>query len=236
MSGWLSNTDNSNRIKSIYVKGFVDIKDGDLKLRNGNLYVGNDANIQGNVIINNSLGIGTIPNFPFDISGNANFRNNLYISNDLSLNNRLFVIGDVSMNNNLFVVNSITGTMNTTSDYRIKQNIQSLTLSSFNIDSLRPVMYDNKLTKKTEFGLIAHEVQELFPFVVNGEKDGPDYQSVNYVEFISLLIHEVQQMKQSANSLLPLMQITQHQHELISGLQKQIDNLQNNHNNDSENM
>ena len=83
---------------------------------------------------------------------------------------------------------------NSTSDYRIKDNVKTLNEND-TIDNLRPVKYTNKLTNKTDVGLIAHELQELFPFLVNGEKDGPNYQSVNYIGLIGLLIKEIQNLK-----------------------------------------
>jgi len=44
-------------------------------------------------------------------------------------------------------------------------------------------------------GFIAHEVQEEFPFLVEGEKDGENMQSINYDGFIGLLVKEVQDLK-----------------------------------------
>jgi hypothetical protein len=39
-------------------------------------------------------------------------------------------------------------------------------------------------------------VQEVFPQFVEGEKDGEDYQSVNYTGLIAVLVKEIQQLKQ----------------------------------------
>jgi hypothetical protein len=50
-------------------------------------------------------------------------------------------------------------------------------------------------------GFIAHEVQEIFPFLVNGEKDGKELQSINYTGFISLLVKEVQDLKKENKRL-----------------------------------
>ena len=229
MSNWLVNSLNSNLIKSVYVKGFLDISGGDVITRNGNLYIAKDTELMGNVIINQNIGIGNYnPVYPLDVSGNAKFRNNVYVEGDISLNGRLFVKGDVSMNSRLYVAGGITTSAFTnTSDYRIKHNVQSLASTTFNVDALRPVFYDNELTQKPEFGLLAHEVQELFPFAVNGEKDGADYQSVNYVEFISLLIHEIQGLKKITNELLPLVEETQSQQKIIDDLREQLLVIQN---------
>jgi hypothetical protein len=50
-------------------------------------------------------------------------------------------------------------------------------------------------------GLIAHELQEVFPFLVHGEKDGKDYQSINYTGLIPLLINEIQNLKKEIQIL-----------------------------------
>ena len=50
-------------------------------------------------------------------------------------------------------------------------------------------------------GLIAHEVQEIYPFIVNEEKDGEKYQSVNYTSLIALLIKEIKELKQRVKVL-----------------------------------
>jgi hypothetical protein len=55
--------------------------------------------------------------------------------------------------------------------------------------------YINKESKREDIGLIAHELQEIYPFLVNGEKDGHEYQSVNYIGLIGILIKEIQDLK-----------------------------------------
>jgi hypothetical protein len=88
------------------------------------------------------------------------------------------------------------GSFLTLSDYRIKENVLSLdSLTQMTIDNLRPVKYTNKITRRNDIGLIAHELQEHYPFLVMGEKDGEKNQSVNYTGLIGLLIKEIQQLK-----------------------------------------
>lgn len=86
------------------------------------------------------------------------------------------------------------------SDYRIKDNIKELD-PSFNVDKLKPVTYLNKLTGTQDIGLIAHEVQEIYPNLVNGEKDGKYNQSVNYIGLIGVLINEIQNLKKEVKEL-----------------------------------
>ena len=88
----------------------------------------------------------------------------------------------------------------TPSDYRIKENVKSLRETAYTIDNLNPVHYFNTLTKKDDFGFIAHELQEQYPFLVTGEKDGEKNQAVNYLALISLLTNEIQQLKQQVKN------------------------------------
>ena len=90
---------------------------------------------------------------------------------------------------------------NALSDYRIKENVVPLSDTSYNIDNLRPITYTNTIRNKQDIGLIAHEVQEEFSFLVTGEKDGEHNQSVNYTGLIGVLIHEIQQLKKRVNEL-----------------------------------
>jgi hypothetical protein len=86
-------------------------------------------------------------------------------------------------------------------DYRLKTDVIPLSDTFYNIDKLRPVAYTVISTKKREIGLIAHEVQEEFPLLVSGEKDGEHNQSVDYTGLIGVLIHEIQQLKKRVNEL-----------------------------------
>jgi len=83
---------------------------------------------------------------------------------------------------------------NATSDYREKDNVMELN-ETFTVDVLRPVVYDFKPLGKKHIGFIAHEVQEFYPFLVSGEKDGPASQSMNYNGFIGILTKEIQVLK-----------------------------------------
>jgi hypothetical protein len=84
---------------------------------------------------------------------------------------------------------------NATSDYRIKSNVIALSDTSYSVDLLRPVTYMNKTLGKQDIGFIAHEVQEQIPFLVNGEKDSEEYQTLNYTGLIGLLTKEIQDLK-----------------------------------------
>ena len=94
------------------------------------------------------------------------------------------------------------GTFNAVSDYRIKYNVNSLLSNdTITVDNLLPIEYD-LVGGKHDMGFLAHEVQEIFPFLVTGEKDGDDIQSLNYNGFIALLVKEIQELKKDKNKLL----------------------------------
>jgi hypothetical protein len=94
-----------------------------------------------------------------------------------------------------------TGTITSGSDYRIKNNISELNLADYSVDHLRPVIFKFKDNNKTNIGLIAHELQEYYPFLVDGEKDGNSTQTVNYIGLIGVLIKEIQLLKERINML-----------------------------------
>jgi hypothetical protein len=89
---------------------------------------------------------------------------------------------------------------NTTSDYRIKGDVTRLD-ETFSVDNLRPVTYTNLNSRKQDIGLIAHELQEVYPFLVTGEKNGQEMQTVNYTGLIGVLIKEIQDLKQDVAQL-----------------------------------
>ena len=102
---------------------------------------------------------------------------------------------------NIISCNTVTATggitalsFTSTSDYRIKENVVSLN-DTYIVDGLNPVKYFNKLSKKEDIGLIAHELGEIYPILVNGEKDGSETQSVNYTGLIPILIKEIKELK-----------------------------------------
>ena len=48
-------------------------------------------------------------------------------------------------------------------------------------------------------GILA--IRSIFPFLVNGLKDGPQNQSLNYIGLIGLLVKEIQELKDTVTKL-----------------------------------
>jgi hypothetical protein len=184
----------SSGVTGIYYNGYVGIGTSgpteSLEIYNGNIFVNNGG-----------------ANFPTYLPGSTGLvgTNNIALWNNMLLGstgstgstgpgyyNYITKIGNSNISNNLIV----SGTITSGSDYRIKKSIKSLTLEDTNrIDKLNPVYYEYTQTNKPCFGLIAHEIQEHYPFLVEGEKDGKDIQTVNYIGLISILIKEIQMLK-----------------------------------------
>lgn len=91
----------------------------------------------------------------------------------------------------------------TSSDYRLKENVQPMQGALDTIARLNPVTYTWKVDGSDGQGFIAHELQEVFPDAVTGEKDAvdgegnPKYQGVDssfLVPTLAAAIKEQQQM------------------------------------------
>lgn len=74
------------------------------------------------------------------------------------------------------IVQSAVGTTyNTTSDYRLKNDVADLEGSNAFINALRPRSWIWESTGEPGAGFVAHEVQEVSPTSVHGEKDAVDH-------------------------------------------------------------
>jgi hypothetical protein len=88
---------------------------------------------------------------------------------------------------------------NTSSDYRLKQNISDITNAEYIIEQLKPVSFEFKSEPGIRVnGFIAHEVQEIIPLCVSGDKDAvdasgnPEYQGIDTGFMISYVIKMLQ--------------------------------------------
>ena len=146
----------------------------------------------GGLSINGPIIIDNVPSTP-SINSDIIFLNptqSIIWPNSLSITTDIPNTG-ILIDGNLTVTGTITSSP---SDYRIKDIIEPLN-SSYTVDDLKPVKYFNKKSKKEEIGFIAHEMQEKYPCLVTGEKDGEDLQTLNYIGLIGVLVQEIQQLK-----------------------------------------
>jgi trimeric autotransporter adhesin len=84
---------------------------------------------------------------------------------------------------------------NTTSDYRLKHSIQPMLNALEKIEQLNPVSYKWNADNSDGEGFIAHELQEIIPYAVTGEKDGEMMQGVDYSRLTPLLVKAIQEQQ-----------------------------------------
>ena len=83
----------------------------------------------------------------------------------------------------------------TSSDYRLKENVEPIQNGLQRLKQLNPVQFDWKVDGTTSEGFIAHEVQEIFPDAVGGEKDGEEMQGMDYGRITPLLVKAIQEQQ-----------------------------------------
>ena len=87
---------------------------------------------------------------------------------------------------------------NSTSDETLKSNIVKLHHSLIN--NINPVQFNWKDTGKTSYGVIAQELETIFPELVNINDDG--IKSVSYIPMIAMLIAKVQYLENRIEELI----------------------------------
>jgi hypothetical protein len=90
---------------------------------------------------------------------------------------------------------------NTTSDYRLKQNIQTMQNALATVSALKPVTYKWKADNSNGQGFIAHELAEVCPQAVTGQKDAvdangnPQYQGIDTSFLVATLTAAIQEQQ-----------------------------------------
>jgi hypothetical protein len=90
---------------------------------------------------------------------------------------------------------------NTSSDYRLKEDINPMTGALARVTALKPCTYKWKETGFTGQGFIAHELQEVVPECVTGEKDAVDaegkpvYQGIDTSFLVATLTAAIQEQQ-----------------------------------------
>jgi len=147
---------------------------------NGATFASNNVKVSGNIVFND----GTVMN---------TYDNNILSTNPTVFKTSTFTSLDICGN-------LVAGSYATSSDYRIKTNIVELD-ETYTVDKLRPVKYYQTQINREKYGLIAHELQEHYPDLVIGEKDGSELQRVNYTGLIAILINDIKRLKNEITEL-----------------------------------
>jgi hypothetical protein len=92
-------------------------------------------------------------------------------------------------------VNTSNTSYNTSSDYRLKENIAPMTGALAKVTQLKPCSWTWKLDGSAGQGFIAHELQAIIPDAVTGEKDGEQMQGVDTSYLVATLTAAIQELK-----------------------------------------
>ena len=93
-------------------------------------------------------------------------------------------------------VNGATGVTSylSASDYRLKEDLQDFQGLNL-VSNIKVYNYKWKSADERTYGVMAHELQEVLPQAVVGEKDHEEMQSVDYSKIVPLLVKSIQELK-----------------------------------------
>jgi hypothetical protein len=93
------------------------------------------------------------------------------------------------------------------SDYRLKENVVQMTGALDRVNQLNPSRFNFIGHEETVDGFLAHELQQVVPQAVTGEKDAtkedgtPKYQGVDHSQIVPLLVGAIKELKQEIETL-----------------------------------
>jgi hypothetical protein len=105
-----------------------------------------------------------------------------------------------SVDTGSITTDTVNTSYNITSDYRLKENVRPIDGALDRLQQLNPVRFSWKQAPSIESeGFIAHELQEVVPAAVTGQKDAekdgqPEYQGVDLSKLVPLLVSAVQEL------------------------------------------
>jgi len=94
------------------------------------------------------------------------------------------------------------GTITETSAERFKTNITTLDSQIENVSLLKPVSFNWKEDNREDIGLIAEEINEVYPELIGKNPNG-EIQGVKYSKLTTILIKSIQELSEK-NKLLEL--------------------------------
>ena len=80
------------------------------------------------------------------------------------------------------------------SDYRLKEDLQDFKGLDL-VSNIKVYDYKWKSADERTYGVVAHELQEVLPQAVDGNKDDEQMQGVDYSKIVPLLVKSIQELK-----------------------------------------
>jgi len=154
------------------------------------------------------------PSLPSDSVGGAGFENAADSRMILNLSTTTTSTRNVAVFRN---PNNAVGTIavggsgtafNTSSDYRLKENVVTEWDATTRLKQLKPSRFNFKADADTTVdGFLAHEVSTIIPEAISGEKDAvdtdgnPEYQGIDHSKLVPLLTKALQESIARADAL-----------------------------------
>ena len=136
--------------------------------------------------------------YAYNASGGADAS---FVSKVTSTNCRLAAFVYSSTTVGTITTNGTSTSYNTSSDYRLKENIALMTGALATVAQLKPCTYNWKSDGSEGQGFIAHELAEIVPNAVTGEKDAVDsdgnpiYQGIDTSFLVATLTAAIQEQQ-----------------------------------------
>ena len=92
-------------------------------------------------------------------------------------------------------------TYGTSSDYRLKTDIQDMSSATSRLLALKPINFKWIAGDTRADGFLAHEVAEVVPEAVVGEKDGTEIQLIDQSKLIPILVKTIQELEARITAL-----------------------------------
>ncbi|MGB0346947.1 MAG: tail fiber domain-containing protein, partial [Balneolaceae bacterium] len=141
----------------------------------------------------------SLPEVSMNSQNDANAEFIARVENNGSVDFATLSIADENLSNQVFISGengSVTATtLNQTSDSRLKTNVTTLSNALVNTLEMRGVSYnwiDENKSQNTQIGVIAQEVEEIYPEFVHTNDEG--MKSVNYSQMVAVLIEAVKEL------------------------------------------
>ena len=125
-------------------------------------------------------------------SGMRFYKSGIYDSNAIGFLNGSSTVGNIN-------INASSTSYNTTSDYRLKENVTSITDGITRVKQLQPKRFNFIGDTSVVDGFIAHEAKQVVPEAVTGDKDevlpngDPVYQGIDQAKIVPLLTAALQE-------------------------------------------